>query len=57
MNCPDHGSDVEQCNCELALSLMESAGKYMSDGYSQDEADLKAVELYERSIGKQEKLF
>lgn len=56
MTCPEHNTDVEQCNCAVADSLIELSNKHTSDGMSQEEADEHVLELYLQSIGKQQEV-
>jgi hypothetical protein len=55
MICPEHDTDVEQCNCQAAQSLIEMSGNHMSDGIDQEKAEAYALELYWQSINKQRK--
>ncbi|VAW38900.1 hypothetical protein MNBD_GAMMA01-1299 [hydrothermal vent metagenome] len=55
MVCPSHNRDVADCTvdgdpCPLADDLIEFSGKYLSDGYSQAEADRIALEFHYKQL-------
>jgi hypothetical protein len=61
MICPKHNKPVEDCIedrlCLTSISLVELSGKQMSDNVPQEEADRKALDLYERETKKQKEMF
>jgi hypothetical protein len=55
MICPEHDTDVEQCNCQAAQSLIELSRNHTPDDLSQEQAEQYALELYWQSMVKQRK--
>lgn len=55
MICPEHDTDVEQCNCQAAQSLIELSARQILGGAEQERADNYALELYWQSMNKQKK--